>query len=382
MRNLLKVLISLLSIWLITAAQAATIRVGPLEHINRIADAAQQAQDGDTIEIMPGEYRGDVAVWPQKKLTIRGIGQRPVLIADGKIAEGKAIWVLREGDFNIENIEFRGARADDGNGAGIRLEKGTLLVRNCSFFENQMGLLTANFPETELSIENSLFAQAPRQMDSLPHLLYVGKIKRLSLRGSRFHGGFRGHLVKSRARINDIRYNLLYDGPNGEASYELNLPNGGDATLVGNIIGQSDKTQNLVVVSYGEEGHVWPDSRLTLIHNTLLSERKMGGWFLRVAEKKFADPPRVYAVNNLTVGLGLFSLLTNGEFHGNLPLLHSLLTAPEALDFQISSTVPDFVTRNMTHPLPDEWKPDAEFMFPIGTRPLTPRPNWQPGAVQ
>lgn len=375
-------LLLLLAAFLSAAAQGATIRVGPLELVNRLADAAQQAQDGDTVEIMPGEYRGDVAVWPQKKLTIRGVGQRPVLIAHGEIAEGKAIWVLRDGDFVVENVEFRGARADDGNGAGIRLEKGKLLVRNCAFLDNQMGMLTGGHADSELSIENSLFAQAPRQMDSLPHLLYVGKIKRFSLRGSRFHGGFRGHLVKSRARISDIRYNLIYDGPGGEASYEVNLPNAGDATLVGNIIGQSDKTQNFIVVSYGEEGQVWPGSKLTLIHNTLLSERKAGGYFLRVAAGKFADPPRVYAANNLTVGLGLFSLTTQGEFHGNLPLLHGLLSAPEVLDFKMSSRVPAFIPRLLFHPLPADLQPNAEFMFPIGTRTLTPPAQWLPGAVQ
>ncbi len=49
--------------------------VGPGEKLTRIADAARLAKDGDTIEILPGEYRGDVAVWQQKQLTIRGLGQ-------------------------------------------------------------------------------------------------------------------------------------------------------------------------------------------------------------------------------------------------------------------------------------------------------------------
>jgi hypothetical protein len=55
---------------------------------------------------------------------IRGVGQRPVMLADGKSAEGKAIWVVRGGKIRIENIEFRGARVDSLNGAAIRFEKG------------------------------------------------------------------------------------------------------------------------------------------------------------------------------------------------------------------------------------------------------------------
>jgi hypothetical protein len=84
----------------------------------------------------------------------------------------------------------------------------------------------------------------------------------------------------------------------------------------------------------------------------------------------------------MTAGLGLFSLVASGEFHGNLPLLPSLLVAPEALDFKISSAVPSFITHNWTSPLPEEWKPNAEFTFPIGTRPLAPPAYWQPGALQ
>ena len=216
------------------------LRVGPGEAITRIADAAKVAQDGDVVEILPGEYHADVTVWEQKRLVIRGIGERPVLIADGSIAEGKAIWVIRDGDFLIDNVEFRGARADDENGAGIRFERGRLEVRNSVFLDNQNGILTANFGDAELVIRDSVFAQAPRKEGALPHLLYVGRIGRFEVSGSRFHNGYRGHLLKSRARYNDIRYNLIYDGPQGEASYEIDLPNGGLAFVVGNIVDALD----------------------------------------------------------------------------------------------------------------------------------------------
>ena len=97
--------------------------VGPGAPIARIADAARLAHDGDTVEILPGEYHGDVAVWTQKRLTIRGVGRAPTLVADNQSAEGKAIWVFREGDFLVENITFRGARVADLNGAAIRFER-------------------------------------------------------------------------------------------------------------------------------------------------------------------------------------------------------------------------------------------------------------------
>lgn len=292
---------------LVSSAHAATLRVGPDEQITRIADAARLAKDGDTVEILSGEYRGDVAVWQQKTLTIRGIGQRPVLVADGKSAEGKAIWVIRDGDIRIENIEFRGSRVPAGNGAGIRFERGKLTIRNCAFIDNQMGILTSNDPDSQLVIENSRFADAPRQMHSLPHLLYVGSIAKFTITGSRFENGYRGHLVKSRARQSTIRDNHIVDGLEGEASYEIDLPNGGIARITGNTVGQSAKTQNPVLISYGAEGNVWPENSLTLEGNTLISDLLPAGWFLRVHEDKFPNPVRLDIGNNETKGIGILS---------------------------------------------------------------------------
>lgn len=363
-------------------AEAATLRVGPYEQFTQIADAAKHAKDGDTVEILPGEYRADVAVWSQKQLTIRGVGERPVLIAEGASAEGKAIWVIRNGDFRIHNVEFRGARVPDGNGAGIRLERGRLHVTGSFFIDNQNGILTGNESDTELRIENSLFAEAPRNVD-LPHLLYAGRIARLEVRGSRFHSGYEGHLIKSRARYNDIRYNLIHDGPGGEASYEIDFPNGGTAFVVGNVIGQSADTQNPVVVAYGAEGHVWPDSGLYLSHNTLLNERMTGAWFLRVWKDNLPPGTEIKAVNNLTVGLGVFTLAAPGEFSGNVPAIGALLGGPDILDFTLG---PNSVLRRLgTEPGQARGyslAPAAEFALPIGTRALQAPARWAPGAFQ
>lgn len=362
---------------------AAVLRVGPGEAFKRIADAAKAAKDGDVVEILSGEYRGDVTVWPQKKLTIRGIGERPVLIANGKIARGKAIWVIANGDIQIDNIEFRGARAADHNGAAIRLERGRLDVRKSVFIDNQNGILTANFPDAELFIRDSLFAQAPRQEQSLPHLLYVGRIARLEVSGSRFHQGYRGHLIKSRARHTDIRYNLIYDGPAGEASYEIDLPNGGLAFIIGNIVGQSANTQNPVVISYGAERHAWPESALYLSHNTLVSERLTGTWFLRSWSKRLPPNAEIVGINNITAGIGAFTLASSGAFRGNVPLPPGGLLDPETLDFRPRGAD---LLRHVTEPAGSargvSLVPDAEFVLPIGTRPLAPPSSWLPGALQ
>ncbi|HSW05371.1 hypothetical protein [Aquabacterium sp.] len=370
-------------LWLATgSALAATLVVGPPGQGPSFAQAVKQARDGDTIEVLPGDYRGDVTAIDQRKLSIRGRGQRPVFLADGRHAEGKAIWIIRDGDITIENIEFRGARVPDRNGAGLRFEKGRLTVRHCAFFDNENGILTANFADAELRVEDSVFGQAPRNRDALHHLLYVGRIGRLSVTGSRFHDGYFAHLIKSRARESFIAYNLLADGPNGHAAYEVDLPNGGEAKLIGNVIWQSANTSNLVGISYGAEGQPWPTNALYLAHNTLISDAT-GARFVRVWDDKLPAGTPVHAVNNLSVGIGVLSLGTAGHFDGNYPALAGMLVDIEGLAFALA---PGSLLRGRgVNPRlaggPD-LSPHAEFKLPVGTQPLAAPAQWTPGAFQ
>lgn len=380
---LLTVAFALCAIVAPVVATAATLVVGKDAPIRTVAEAAERARDGDTVEILSGEYAGDVTVWLQKRLTIRGIGRTPVLRADSRSAEGKAIWVFRDGDFVVENIAFEGARVAGLNGAGIRFERGKLTVRRCRFTDNENGLLTANFADNELTIEDSEFSRAPHDRGSLKHLLYVGRIGRFTLTGSRFHQGFEGHLVKSRARENHISYNLLYDGPDGRAAYELEFPDGGIAYVVGNVIGQSSATTNPAVIAYGAEGSAWSANALYLVHNTLLSDEPTDAWFLRVWSAHLPADTKVVAVNNLTIGPGLFALGARGRFDANFPALTSDLRDSAALDFRLG---PDSVLHGagVVPPVVEgrSLAPEAEFALPIGTMRLAPRNTWTPGAFQ
>ncbi|MBC7732898.1 MAG: hypothetical protein H7306_13515, partial [Bacteriovorax sp.] len=178
-----------------------TLRVGPLRALKTIAAASRLVRDGTAIEVDAGTYIGDTAVWTHNDLSLRAIGGRVRLIANGAAAEGKGIWVVRARHMSVEGFDFEGAAVPSRNGAGIRLETGSLRVRDCSFMHNEMGLLTNNDPDTELDIENSEFAYNQRP-DGHNHNLYAGTIKRLSVTGSYFHHAHIGHLLKSRAAFN------------------------------------------------------------------------------------------------------------------------------------------------------------------------------------
>lgn len=364
--------------------QAATHYVGSSFPLKRPSDAAKVAKAGDLIIVSAGTYSGDVAVWTQARLKIEAAGGPVVIDAAGKSAEGKAAWVMRGGDFEVKGIEFRGARVADRNGAGIRFESGKLTVRNCVFRNNQVGILTSNNPDARLHVFDSQFFDVQRERTEFFHLLYAGRIKELSVRGSRFHNGFNGHLLKSRAARTDLRYNLFVDGPVGQSAYEAEFPNGGRVVLIGNVFGEAEKTENPFVVSYGVEGAAWPDNVVLLSHNTFFSNARFGGVFLRVANKtQFAPPVTTALVNNLYVFPGWPSYGASGVTAGNWFAFRSMVGDLDALDFALPN---DSWLRGRVDPAPEvsgeQLAPSFEFEFPLGTRPLTAPERWAPGAFQ
>ena len=288
------------------------LRVGPERDLTTLKQAAQVAQSGDVVEVDAGDYRRDVALWTQDPLELRAVGGRVRLFAAGAAAESKAIWVVRGGTLSVEGFDFLGARVDDRNGAGIRFEKGHLKVRDCRFFDNENGILTAGDTGSTLDISDSEFGNNGAG-DGRSHNLYVGRIARLSVTGSYFHHAKVGHLLKTRAAENHILYNRLSDEIGGTASYELEFPEGGVAYVVGNLIEQSATTENPNIVAYGAEGYSWPDNRLYLVNNTLVDDRPHGGVFLRVNPGRVA----VLAVNNLLVGKGKLADAGPGTYQNN-----------------------------------------------------------------
>lgn len=369
-------------------AAAATVVIGPERQPATFVEALDKAADGDEIVLLPGTYKGVTAVIERKKLVIRGEGRtRPVIQFDGKLASGRALFIVKGGDIRLENLEFRGARAADGDGAGVRFEGGRLEVVRCAFYDNEHGLVTGNARDAELSVRESEFAHAPREVGGLNHLLYVGAIARFELTGSRLFNGFEGHLVKARARETQILYNMIRDGSSGEASYEIDLPSGGRATLIGNVVGQSPGSQNPVLISYGSEGKLWDENSLVLSHNTLISEGWRPGWFLRVHRDRVPGMGEALALNNLVVGSGVFELGALGagvRFIGNRPATLGMLADVVTGAFELP---PDSFWRGL---VPDprraagrDLAPKAEFEWPAALRPIpADRVRWAPGAYQ
>lgn len=293
-----------------TAADAATLQVGWGKKFLMPSIAAKYARDGDIIEIDAGIYPQDAATWKQSNLTIRGVGGKAHLKADGKHAEGKGIWVIRGNNVTIENIEFSGARVRDRNGAGLRVEGAGLTIRNCHFHDNQNGILTGANKTSDILIENSEFARNGAG-DGRTHNMYIGAVRSFTLKNSYSHHAIIGHTVKSRARNNYILYNRIMDEEDGNSSYNIDISNGGVAYVIGNLIQQGQNTENSGIISYGAEGLQGESNELYLVNNTVVNERAQGGEFVFV--KPGAGTVRI--LNNLFIGKGRIQAAGGEESH-------------------------------------------------------------------
>jgi parallel beta helix pectate lyase-like protein len=281
------------------------LTVGPGQAFDKPCAAAAAAQDNDVIEIdASGDYAGDVCEISKNGLTLRGVGGRAKIDAQGKNAAGKAIWVVSGRNTTLENLEFSGARVPDQNGAGIRLEGENLTVRGCYFHDNENGILSGANARSEILVEYSEFSQNGFG-DGYSHNLYIGNVARFTLRYSYSHDSKVGHLVKSRAAENFILYNRL-SSERGSTSYELDLPNLGLSFVIGNLIEQGDSGENPTLLGYGLEGTAAgnPKHELYVVNNTFVNDRPNGGTFVNVGAA--ADVPALLQ-NNIFAGPGTIS---------------------------------------------------------------------------
>ena len=260
----------------VTGAQRQVLKVGPAQQYALPSQAARDARDGALVEIHSGTYEGDVAIWRQNDLTLRGVGERPHLRAAGQAAERKGIWVIKGNRVTVENLEMSGARVPSHNGAAIRAEGETLTIRNCHFHHNEMGLLTNPSPASVVTIEDSEFDRNTTDTERhgrLGHNIYISQARRFVLRNSHVHGARTGHQVKTRARHNEIRDNRIEDG-DGWGSLLLDISEGGQAEVIDNRFQQSARAGNRTAIGFAGESRdrSSPEHALRVEGNSFVNE--------------------------------------------------------------------------------------------------------------
>ena len=265
------------------ASQAATLMVGPGQLYTTIAAAIAASANGDTILVQAGTYINDFAEI-STSITLAALGGRVTMKATTDLPNEKAI-LITDTDISITGFTFTGAHiaSNQGeNGAGIRYQGGNLSLTGCYFHNNQEGML-ADASSGTITITNSEFAHNGDTRGpgaGYTHNLYVGAVAALDIENGFFHDANEGHEIKSRALITTVNNTRVVDGATGTASYSIDLPNGGAATISNDQIEQGPDSQNPVIIAYGEEGNIIAGSSLlvqdSLIENDLTAHIPTG----------------------------------------------------------------------------------------------------------
>ena len=249
----------------------ATLTVGIGKEYSTIAAAVAATQDGDTVLVQAGTYTNDFATITHK-ITLQSVGGQATLVATVAPPNGKAI-LTTDTDAVIDGFGFTGAAVADANGAGIRYEGGNLTVNNSVFWDNQEGILGAAIPNGNVVIENSEFSHNG-DGSGFTHNIYIGAVNSLLVEGSYFHDAVIGHEIKSRALNTTIIGNRIEDNL-GNGSYSIDLPNGGNAIIQGNLIEKGVNAENYTTIAFGEEG-ASAGSKLAITGNTIVNDNANG----------------------------------------------------------------------------------------------------------
>ncbi|MBY8825795.1 right-handed parallel beta-helix repeat-containing protein [Sphingomonas colocasiae] len=234
-----------------------------------LQDAVSAIGDGTgTIRIAPGRYR-DCAV--QEGGSVSFVSTEPgKAIFESAICEGKATLVLRGARSRVEGIVFRHNNVPDGNGAGIRIEKGNLDVVNAMFLDSQCGILSASDPSSAIRIVHSTFSGLGKDpTGNGAHGVYIGDYGSLSIENSRFDRGTGGHYVKSRAPRVKILDSSFDDSLGQHTNYSIDLSNGATGRIAGNtfVVGPN-KDNYSTIITVAPEGRERSSTGLVVEGNT------------------------------------------------------------------------------------------------------------------
>lgn len=248
------------------SAMAATLEVGDGKAYKLPSAAIAAAHDGDHVLIQPGEYF-DCASVAANRVVIEGVGPAEKVVLTDKACAGKALLIIDGTGDIVRNLTLTRARVADGNGAGIRDEGHDLVVEKVRFVNNQNGILTTDDAGT-LIVRDSLFERNGACENACAHGLYAGHLTLLHVENSRFIDTQHTHHIKSRALRTEVIGCTIDDGPNGTASYEVEVPNGGALVVRDSNITKGPKAENTAAsIMIGSEGVTQRTPEITIENN-------------------------------------------------------------------------------------------------------------------
>lgn len=254
---------------------ANDIWVGQDQTYKTLAAAVKASSPGDTIHVGAGTYTND---WTNisHDLTIVGVAGQTHFVATTTPPNGKGIILIDNADVVIENIEFSGVSVGSGNGAPIvQNSAGDLTIRNCDFHDSQQAIRVGGGTDThwigsDVVIENSSFSNLGSWGG---HGMYISSVETLTVSGCDFSDIHVGHAIKSRALETTVENSTFQDGATGTASYFIDVPQQGIATITGNTFTKGANASNPNFIAYGAEPQFtqYTNNALVVENNTFIS---------------------------------------------------------------------------------------------------------------
>jgi hypothetical protein len=259
----------------LAAAPAVAENSGPFavpelgRSFSRLDDAFKAIGSGEgTVIVAPGTYK-DCAIFGGQKITLRA-ATPSTAIFDGGACGDKATLVFNGMDATVDGIVFQNIVVRDGNGAGIRLEWGNLLVTRSTFRNSEQGILTGPYKVGTITVERSTFSGLGGCPESgCSHSIYVGGYGKLVVSRCRFEKGTGGHYVKSRAAVNEIVDSSFDDTGGRNTNYMIDLPAGSVGLVARNEFVQGKGKENhSALIAIAAEARDNPSAGLRIEANT------------------------------------------------------------------------------------------------------------------
>jgi hypothetical protein len=254
-------------------ATAETLAVGPNAPYKTLGDAMAKLKNGDRITLAPGEYF-ECAIIGNDNVTIEGTGADGAAVLTDKACGGKGILVTQGDNITIRNVTLARARVPDMNGAGIRNESQHLLVDRVRFVNNQNGILTGGPADGgTMIVKDSYFEKNGGCFPACTHGIYANRLGLLRVEGSTFVETKQAHHIKSRAARTEVLNTTTRDGPEGTASYHIDLSNGGDLIVRNNTMVKGPKAENRsAIIMIGAEGVTQRTREIKVENNRVTNE--------------------------------------------------------------------------------------------------------------
>jgi hypothetical protein len=239
-----------------------------------LQQAVVAVEPGGEINLAPESNSGCAVI--DKPLRIVGRSDRNGHRAqlNGGVCQGKAALVTAAANIVIENLDIADIAVADGNGACVRLDKGTrdLTLRGINCRDSQDGLLGAS--AGVLLIEDSVFS-GNGYADGRSHGLYISGGDEVVIRRSQILSTqHAGHSLKCGARKLTVEDSVIA-ALNGHNSRALDVYGGGEVVLRGNILQQGPASENSDMIGLALEParEVAGVHRFTAENNWLISDR-------------------------------------------------------------------------------------------------------------